>query len=105
MFSRRLQSGAVGLVLFAVIAIGAGQKAALAAGSGIEAFAQAAKPSAGTQAATWTREKLAAAKKRWAENKEKFSDCSKQLGNQQKEKRLSMHDQGHFLQNCMSKKP
>jgi hypothetical protein len=52
----------------------------------------------------WTRERLAAAKKRWTEDNVKFADCSNQLKGQLKEKRLSVHRQGHFLQDCMNQK-
>ena len=66
---------------------------------------EAAKPKASTKIKTWTRARLAAAKKRWAEDNAKFTDCSKQLTDQQKVKPLSLHRQGHFLQDCMTKKP
>jgi hypothetical protein len=56
-----------------------------------------------TNIKNWTRERLAAAKKRWAEDNAKFSDCASQLKNQQKAKRLSLHRQGHFLQDCMNR--
>jgi hypothetical protein len=64
-----------------------------------------AAPKTTAKIATWTRARLAAAKKRWAEDNAKFTDCSKQLADQQKVKRLSLHRQGHFLQECMTKKP
>ena len=82
-----------------------GQSVAAAANSGLEAFAQAEQQSMTTRVKTWTRARLAAAQKRWALNKENFSDCSKQLGEQKKAKRLSIHQQGHFLDACMNRKP
>ena len=100
----RLQLAAVGFVLLATVGGASAQTATSVADSRLEALAQAENPSVGTRVATWTRETLAAAKKRWAQDKEKFSDCSRQLDKQQKSKRLSLHQQGHFLQACMSKK-
>lgn len=44
-----------------------------------------------------------AAKKQWTQNEAKFTDCQKQLGDKQKVKRLSLHNQGHFLEKCMSR--
>ncbi len=58
-----------------------------------------------TTTKTWTRAHLEAAKKHWAEDNAKFVDCSKQLADQKKAKRLSLHRQGHFLQDCMNRKP
>ena len=75
------------------------------ANSGLQSFAQADKPSTVTRVKTWTRAKLEAAKKRWAEDNAKFTDCQKQLLEQRKTKRLSLHKQGHFLQDCMNRKP
>lgn len=107
MSNRRLQLGLAGIVLFATVGIGSvsAQTATSVAGPRLESFAQAQAEdsSVGTRVVTWTREKLAAAKKRWAQDKEKFGDCSKQLDTQQKLKRLSLHQQGHFLQKCMSR--
>ena len=70
-----------------------------------QATGQAENPSAGTRVKSWTRSKLDAAKKRWAQNQEKFSDCQKQLAERQNVKRLSLHNQGHFLEQCMLRKP
>lgn len=74
-----------------------------AANPSLDAFAQAEQQPVTTRVKTWTRTRLAAAQKRWALNKEKFSDCSKQLGEQKKLKRLSIHEQGHFLEACMNR--
>jgi hypothetical protein len=64
------------------------------------AFAQA--DSATTKKSrVWTGERLAAAKKRWARNKEKFSACSNELAEQNKVKKTSLHAQGDFLEACM----
>ena len=52
----------------------------------------------------WTKQRLDAAKKRWAQNKEKFRDCSLKLDEEKKKKRMSLHAQGHFLDTCMREK-
>lgn len=96
--------GAMGILLMATIGNVAAQTAAPAV-SPNQATAQAENPSGGTGVKSWTRAKLDAAKKRWAKNQEKFADCQKQLGERQKVKRLSLHDQGHFLEQCMFQKP
>ena len=73
-----------------------------------QSFAQAQpteQPSMATRVKTWTRAKLEAAKKRWAEDKAKFEDCQAQLVEARKAKRLSLHKQGDFLSACMNKKP
>lgn len=62
-------------------------------------------PKTTTTTKTWTRARLEAAKKHWAEDNAKFADCSKQLADQKNAKRLSLHRQGHFLQDCMNRKP
>jgi hypothetical protein len=74
----------------------------------LQSFAQAQpteKPSMATRVKTWTRAKLDAAKKRWAEDKAKFEGCQAQLLEARKTKRLSLHKQGDFLSACMNKKP
>jgi len=102
MSNGRLQSGLAGIVFLAAVVGLPAQTVTSAESSGSDAFAQAEKSSA---VVTWTREKLAAAKKRWAQDQEKFSGCSKQLSEQHKANRPSAQDQGHFLQDCMSKNP
>jgi lysyl-tRNA synthetase class I len=97
--------GVVGIAFIATIGIVLAQSAAPAASSGLKAFAQANERSVTTRVTTWTRARLAAAKKRWAQNQEKFSECVRRLDEQQKAKRLSLHNQGHFLDNCMSQNP
>ena len=99
----RRSFAAMGILLIATIGVAA-QTAAPAARPN-QATAQAENPSAGTRVKSWTRSKLDAAKKRWAQNQEKFSDCQKQLEERQKIKRLSLHNQGHFLEQCMLQKP
>ena len=54
---------------------------------------------------SWTRARLDAAKKRWAADNAKFAACSKQLAEQQETKKVSLHQQGHFMQDCMNRKP
>jgi hypothetical protein len=100
---RRLLAAA-GIVVLATIGSAAAQTGAPANG-GLQSFAQADKPSTATRVKTWTRARLEAAKKRWAADNAKFADCQKQLLEQRKTKRLSLHKQGHFLQDCMNRKP
>jgi len=94
--------GVVGILLVATIGSASTQTATP---SQSQISTPAPKPSAGTRVMIWTRAKLDAAKKRWAQNEQKFTDCQKQLGEKQKVKRLSLHNQGHFLENCMSQRP
>lgn len=101
---RRLLAAA-GVVVLATIGSAAAQTGAPAAIMGAQSFAQADKPSMAKRVKTWTRARLEAAKKRWAEDNQKFSDCQKQLLEQRKTKRLSLHKQGYFLQTCMNRKP
>lgn len=95
---------AAGIVLLAAVGSAAAQTSAPANG-GSQSFAQADKPSTVTRVKTWTRARLDAAKKRWAADNAKFTDCQKQLLEQRKTKRLSLHKQGRFLQDCMLRKP
>ena len=100
---RRLLAAA-GIVVLATMGSAAGQTSA-PANIGLQSFAKADKPSTVTRVKTWTRAKLEAAKKRWAADNAKFTDCQKQLLEQRKTKRLSLHKQGQFLQDCMLRKP
>lgn len=61
-----------------------------------------AKPAGKVRA--WTRARLDAAKKRWAEDNARFTECTKQLDERKKAKRLPLRVQGHFLQDCMARK-
>ena len=92
-----------GVVVFATVGSVAVPAAAPAIDVAAQSFAQADKPSTVTRVKTWTRAKLDAAKKRWAADKAKFEDCQKQLVEQRKTKRMSVHRQGHFLQECMNR--
>ena len=96
---------AAGIVVLAKIGSVSAQTVAPAVDAGLQSFAQADKPSTVTRVKTWTRARLEAAKKRWAADNAKFTDCQKQLLEQRKTKRLSLHKQGQFLQACMQRKP
>ena len=100
---RRLLAAA-SMVVLATVGGAAAQTSAPVNG-GLQSFAQADKPSTVTRVKIWTRTRLEAAKKRWAADNAKFTDCQKQLLEQRKTKRLSLHKQGHFLQDCMLRKP
>jgi len=66
-----------------------------------DAFAQA--DSAKPRPRIWTGERLKAAKKRWASNKEKFSACNTELEQKKKTQKISLHNQGDFLEGCMNR--
>src|SRR5215831_13294856 len=64
----------------------------------------------GARAATlgqrkWTQEKIAAAKKRWAEDKKQFDECQQRLADTRKTKQLSVYSQIDFLEHCMTGQP
>ena len=63
------------------------------------------KPSMRTRVKKWTRERIAAAKKRWAEDKDKFAECQRHLAETRKTKRLSVYRQVDFLEHCMIRQP
>jgi len=72
----------------------------------LDAYAQAEQPSMTTRAGRWTRARLEAAKRHWAQDQARFSECVVKLDELKKKtkRRISYHDQGHFLQNCMMEK-
>jgi hypothetical protein len=96
---------AAGIVVLATVGSAVAQTGAPTTTTGLQSFAQTDKPSTVTRVKIWTRSKLEAAQKRWAEDNAKFADCQKQLLEQRKTKRFSLHKQGHFLQDCMNRKP
>ena len=100
---RRLLAVA-GLVILTTMGCATAQTGA-PADTALQSFAQADKPSTVTRVKTWTRARLEAAKKRWAADNAKFAGCQKQLLDQRKTKRMSLHKQGQFLQDCMVRKP
>jgi hypothetical protein len=53
----------------------------------------------------WTRARIAAANKHWAKDAEKYSFCSEQLQQKQKKRRLGLHAQADFMQDCMNRLP
>jgi hypothetical protein len=68
-------------------------------------YAQEQSPSGPKRIYIWTRARIAAANKRWAKNKEKFSGCAEQLQQEQKKRRLRPHGQADFMQDCMNRNP
>jgi hypothetical protein len=73
--------------------------------SGLQSYAQADNGSTTARVKRWTKDRLEAAKKHWAEDQKKFSDCSMKLDELKKtNRRLSRHQQGHFLDKCMREK-
>ena len=58
-----------------------------------------------TRFGRWTRARLQAAKKHWAEHEQWFSECNRELENLKKSgKRISYDGQAHFLTECMRRK-
>ena len=94
-----------GVMIIATAGSASVQAGVAAVHSGLDAFAQAEKPAMTARVKTWTRAKLEAAKKRWAEDQQKFSDCQRQLDEQKKTKRIALHKQGDLLRRCMNRKP
>lgn len=70
------------------------------------AFAQAENGTVTSRFKRWTRARLEAAKKHWAEDQQRFSECIKELDDLKKKssRRMSYHRQGHFLDKCMREK-
>ncbi len=87
------------MAVFLVAAIPAGSAATPEPGT--QAFAQADRPFVTERVQQWTRARLEAAKKRWARNNLKFSACVNELAEIRKTRRVTLHDQGHFLESCM----
>ena len=78
------------------------QSATAAENPGLQSQTQSDKEATTARVKRWTKDRLEAAKKHWAEDQKKFSDCSKKLDELKKTKRrLSFHRQGHFLEKCM----
>jgi hypothetical protein len=69
---------------------------------GLQSLAQADKGATTTRVKRWTKDRLEAAKKYWAEDQAKFFNCSYKLDELKKStRRMSFHKQGHFLEKCM----
>jgi len=70
------------------------------------AFARAENGTVAGRAKRWTRARLEAAKKHWAEDQQRFSECIKELDEAKikSARRMSYHRQGHFLEQCMRAK-
>ena len=65
-------------------------------------FLPSSKPTTLKKMEVWTRAKWEAAKARWQEDHGRFSDCSSKLQAHEKSGWLSLHDQRHFLYDCMN---
>lgn len=70
-----------------------------------EPLAQAQRETVPQKAKAWTRARMAAAKKRWAANKEKFAACTTELREEQTKRKISTYRQVLFLESCMKRKP
>ena len=103
---RYLQRGAVGLLVVIVLCLNVAIRgSALTITLGAVALAQAENGTKTGRFTRWTRERLEAAKKHWAEDQQRFLECSNELDDaKKKNRRMSYHRQGHFLEKCMQEK-
>lgn len=99
----------VGLLAFLVVAafglnIG-GQGNGPIISLGRDAIAQTQSDTATSHFGRWTRARLQAAKKHWAEHEQWFSECNRELESlKTSAKRISYDRQAHFLEDCMRRK-
>ena len=61
----------------------------------------AGRPSIATRVKKWTRARIAAAKKHWAEDQGKFDECQRRLAEILQTRRLSLQKRVDFLEHCM----
>ena len=64
--------------------------------------AESGSPSIGSRVKKWTSARIAAAKKQWAKDNEKFTECQRRLDETLKVQRLSLHKRVDFLERCMA---
>lgn len=102
-FFRRLAL-ATFLTLLAIPAAGLAGATEPGPKSATQEPAKVQKPSAAVRLKAWSNARLAAEKQRWAEDRQKFSGCVKQLEEQLKAGRMSQRNQVRFLEACMAKK-
>jgi hypothetical protein len=91
------------MVVVLATTIGCGEALAQAVNPAPTASGEVAKPSVTSRIRTWTRSQWVAQKKRWAEDRDRFADCQKQLREQSQTTRLSAHKKKDFLYTCMLK--
>jgi hypothetical protein len=104
---RYLRGAVIGLSF--AVALGfdvTGPESARSIAVGSSAFAQAEKGTVTGRVKRWTRARLEAAKKHWAEDQQRFSECTREWDDVKKKsaRRMSYHRQGHFLEQCMRAK-
>lgn len=92
------------IAALAGISIASAQSPTPATKPALESSTQVAKPPVSSKIKTWTRARWEAAKKRWAQNEAKFSDCQNKLREQSKHRKRSLHEQREFLYRCMHQK-
>jgi len=94
----------IGLLVFALCTNAMARETGPTITRGTDAFAQTDNVT--TRITRWTRDRLEVAKKHWAEDQQRFSECSQELDKVKKQsrRRLSYHRQGHFLEKCMREK-
>jgi hypothetical protein len=93
----------VGWIVLLAAMVTATDVRATGASEGWQALAQAQteRQTTMTRVKRWTRARLDAAKARWRKNQQKFSACSTQLAELRKQRRMTVNQQGHFLDDCM----
>jgi hypothetical protein len=103
---RYLQRGVVGVLVIIVLNLNVvvhGSAPTITLGSG--ALAHAENGTKTNRFTHWTRAGFEAAKKHWAEDQQRFWECSNELDDaKKKNRRMSYHRQGHFLEKCMQEK-
>lgn len=95
-----------GLVIVAILEINVGvHEAGPIMSLGTTALAQSQNETVVSRFSRWTRARLQAAKKHWAQHEQWFSECNRELENLKKsDRRISYDGQAHFLQTCMRRK-
>jgi len=102
-----LRGVVIGLAIVIAIGLTAGsQEAGSTLAITSSAFAQAENGTVTSRVKRWTRARLEAAKRHWAEDQQRFSECTRELDDRKRTsgRRMSYHRQGHFLEQCMRAK-
>jgi len=103
---RALRAGLLAFLVMAAFGLDVGvQGNGPIIGLGRDALAQTQSDTAASRFGRWTRARLQAAKKHWAEHEQWFSECNRELESVKKSaKRMSYDRQAHFLEQCIRRK-
>jgi hypothetical protein len=102
---RVLRTGLFGVLMVAALGISIDIQETRPAIGVRAAVAQTESKTLTSRVGRWTRARLQAAKKHWAEHERWFSECSRELESLKKSaKRVSYDRQAHFLEDCMRRK-